>query len=110
MLYLRSGGLNRFITAQVQSALAEYGLRTEIGGFELSWGARTANIRDIKIYNQQTGQQIATVDRAELVVEIPSPFALRLRREVIFKRLDLENLRMYVDLDGRSEERRVGEV
>jgi outer membrane protein assembly complex protein YaeT len=103
LLYLRSGGLNRLITAQVQSALAEYGLRTEIGGFELSLGARTANIRDIKIYNQQTGQQIATVDRAELVVEVPSPFALRLRREVIFKRLDFENLRMYVDLDEHGQ-------
>lgn len=100
--YIRSGRLNRYIVTQVQTALEEYGVRAEIGGLELAWGVRTADVRDVKLYNQQTRQLIATLDRAELVVEIPNPFALRFRREVIFKRLDLNNLQAYVEIDEQG--------
>src|SRR5215813_7886677 len=64
LLYVRTGRLNRYISSQVVEALSAYGLRVEIGNFNISWGLQTAKIGDIKIYNQQTGQLIATVDRA----------------------------------------------
>jgi uncharacterized protein involved in outer membrane biogenesis len=104
VVYVRSGRLNRTIVGEVQTALKEYGLRAEVGGLELVWGIRTARVHDVKIYNQETDQLIATLDSAELVVEIPNPFALRLQREIIFKRLDLKNLQAYVEFDeqGRS--------
>src|SRR5262245_46196201 len=104
LLYVRTGRLNRFISSQVVEALAEYGLRAEIGNFNIAWGAQTANIGDIKIYNQQTGQLIATIDRAEMKVQISEPFAVQLRREIIFKRLELTNLNLRIDVDeqGRS--------
>ncbi|MEW6126865.1 MAG: translocation/assembly module TamB domain-containing protein [Acidobacteriota bacterium] len=100
--YVRSGRLNRYIVTQVQTALAEYGLRAEVGELDLVWGIRTAKVRDVKIYNAQTDQLIATIEQAELVVDIPNPYALRLRREIIFKRLDLDNLQAYVDLDEQG--------
>src|SRR5262249_43243240 len=104
LLYVRTGRLNRFISSQVVEALREYGLRAEIGNFNISWGVQTAKIGDIKIYNQQTGQLIATVDRAEMKVQIREPFALQLRREIIFKRLELTNPKLRIDVDeqGRS--------
>src|SRR5262245_24834487 len=104
IFYVRSGRLNRYIADQVKTAIKEYGLRAEIGGFDISWGVRTAKLRDIKIYNDQTGQLIATLDRAELVTDIRTPYALRLRREVVFKRLDLQNLNVQIEVDeqGRS--------
>src|SRR5262249_23269998 len=74
LYYIRSGRINRYITNQVVEALGEYGLRTEIGNFDIAWGIRTAKIRNIKIYNQQTGQLIATVEQAEMVVQINEPF------------------------------------
>ena len=61
LLYVRTGRLNRYISSQVVEALSEYGLRVEIGNFNISWGFQTAKIGDIKIYNQQTGQLIATM-------------------------------------------------
>lgn len=103
LYYIRSGRLNRFILAQVQAALADYGIRAEIGGLDLSWGVRTAKAHEITLYNQQTGQLIATLDNAEIVVEVPNPFALRLRRDIIFKRVDLDNLQAYVDLDTQGK-------
>src|SRR5262249_16605629 len=104
LLYVRTGRLNRYISSQVVEALGAYGLRVEIGNFNISWGIQTAKIGDIKIYNQQTGQLIATVDRAEMKVQIREPFALQLRREIIFKRLELTNPKLRIDVDeqGRS--------
>ncbi len=102
--FITSGKINRYVANQVVEALAEYGLRTEIGKFDIAWRRQTAKISDTKIYNQQTGQLIATVDHAEMVVQILDPFALRLHREIVFNRLDLNNLiiRLDVDEQGRS--------
>jgi hypothetical protein len=104
LYYIRSDRLNRFIANQVVEALKEYGLRTEIGKFDLAWGIRTAKIRDIKVFNQQTGQLIATIGQLEMAAEILEPYALRLRREIVFKRLNLSNLELRLDMDeqGRS--------
>jgi outer membrane protein assembly complex protein YaeT len=100
LYYIRSGGLNRSILIQVQTALVDYGVRAEIGGLDLSWGVRTAKAHDIKLYNRETGQLIATIDNAELVVEIPNLYALRFRRDIIFKRVALDNLQLYVEVDS----------
>src|SRR5262245_3095948 len=96
--------LNRFLANQVVSALGEFGLRTEIGKFDIVWRKRAARLSDIKVYNRQTGQLIATLEQAEMLVQIPDPFALRLSREIVFKQLDLRNLNIRLDVDeqGRS--------
>src|SRR6476660_5518742 len=71
LYYIRSGKVNSFILTQVQAALSEYGVRADIGGLDLSWGVRTAKAHDIKLYNLESGDLIAAIDNAELVVEIP---------------------------------------
>lgn len=103
LYYIRSGRLNSFILTQVQAALSEYGVRADIGGLDLSWGVRTAKAHDIKLYNLESGDLIAAIDNAELVVEIPDLFALRLRRDIIFKRIALDNLQAYVQLDTEGK-------
>lgn len=104
LLWLRSDRFNRFAGREIDQALREYGLRAEIGGFDIGRGLRTATLRDIKIYNLQTGQLIATVDRATVALEVREPFALRLSREVVLQTLDVEglDLRLEVDEQGRS--------
>src|SRR5262249_46883559 len=102
LLYVRAGRLNRYISSQVVEALGAYGLRVEIGNFNISWGIQTAKISDIKIYNQQTGQVIATVDRAEMNVQIREPFALQLPREIISKPLEFTNPRLRIDVDQQG--------
>ncbi len=104
LIYVRTGRLNRYISSQVVEALEAYGLRVEIGSFNITWGLQTAKIGDIKISNQQTGQLIATIDQAEMEVQIREPFAFQLSREIVFKRLELRNLnlRIAVDEQGRS--------
>ncbi|HEY9232340.1 MAG TPA: hypothetical protein VIS78_09340, partial [Blastocatellia bacterium] len=99
---IRSGRLNHFIIVQVQRALADYGVRAEVGGLDLTWGVRTAKAHDIKLYNQQTDQLIATLDDVGIVVETPHLYALRLKREIIFKTVDVTNLQAYVEIDAQG--------
>src|SRR5690349_6353448 len=65
LIYVCTGRRDKFIASEVLTALKEYGVRTEIGGFELSWKLRTATLRDVKFYNAKTGDLIGNVDRME---------------------------------------------
>lgn len=102
--WVRSGRVNRYAADQIVTALGEYGIRAEIGGFEIGRGLRTATLRNVKLYNQQTGQLIATLKRVTVTIQVREPYALRLRREVVFQELQASGLRLYVNIDeqGRS--------
>ena len=102
--WVRSGRLDQYIAGEVKTALADYGLRADIGKFETSWTPRTIRASNVAIYNRQTNQLIASVKQAEMVAEIPQPYALSLRRQIIFKRLDLSGAQIHIDIDkqGRS--------
>jgi outer membrane protein assembly complex protein YaeT len=102
--YLRSDKFNRYVVTEIDTALREYGLRAEIEGFNLGSRWRTINLRGLKLYNLQTGQLVATLDSAVVRIEIREPYALRLRREVVFHRLEVEGLKLFVERDeqGRS--------
>lgn len=104
LAYLRSENFNRLVVEQIQSSLEEYGLRGEVGGTEISLRQQTARLKDLKIFNEQTGQPIATLKRVELIAEIRDPYALRLSREIVLKKINLEGIDIFVEIDeqGRS--------
>src|SRR5262252_10640758 len=104
LLYLRSERFNRFLAIEVEKALEAYGLRAEIGGGEPEFGSGAVTLHDVKLFNRQTGQLIATIGRARASITIRDPFALRLRREIVFDRLELDGGDLWVVFDeqGRS--------
>lgn len=101
-IYVRSDSFQRYLVGQIKLQLKECGLRGEIGGTELSWRQQTARIRDFKIYNDQTGQLIASIKRAELSAEILKPYAWRLTREILLKNLDLEGVDLHFEIDEQG--------
>lgn len=102
--YLRSEKFNRLIADKIEQGARAYGLRVEVGSFGLTWSARAVRLRDLKIYNQQTGQLIATVKQADLTTDIPELYALSLRRTIYLRELALDGVDLRVELDaaGRS--------
>ena len=76
--YYRSGKINQYVATQIEAALQEYGVRAEIGGFEISSGIRSATLRNVKLYNQATGQLLGTIDRAVVEIKITDLYALNL--------------------------------
>src|SRR5262245_18782269 len=101
LLYLRSESFNRFVAVEIEKALEAYGLRAEIGPLEP--GLRAITLRDVKLLNRRTNQLIATINRADVSITIRDPFALRLRREIVFDRMDLDGLDLWVVINERGE-------
>src|SRR5215475_4658904 len=81
--YIRSESFNNYVAGEIKSALREFGLRAEIGSFGISWDTETARLRDLKIYNERTGQLVATIKRLDTLISISDPLATRLQRERI---------------------------
>ncbi|MGH9935584.1 MAG: hypothetical protein ACREAM_05010, partial [Blastocatellia bacterium] len=104
LLFLRSERFNRFVANEIEKALEDYGLRAEIGGLEPGRGFRTITLRDVKLFNRQTGQVIARIDRATVALTIRDPFAFELRREIALDRLELDgvDLRVVFNEQGQS--------
>lgn len=103
-VYLRSDRANRFVIAKLEQGARDYGLRVKVGGFDFTWPTKTAKLRDLEVVNQQTGQLIATIKRAEISAGLPDLYALNLRRNVILQELTLSGVDLHIDIDaqGRS--------
>ncbi|MFN0087896.1 MAG: translocation/assembly module TamB domain-containing protein [Blastocatellia bacterium] len=101
-IYVRSEHFNRYISAKTQEKLAEYGIRSEIGGFALAWDARTARLKNLTLHNQRTGQLLATVREVEIECEIRDLWAPRLSREIAVKAVRLAGVDLRVEIDAKG--------
>ncbi len=102
-LWLRSESFNRYVAGEIKAKLTEYGLRGEIGGFDFNWGSQTARLKDLKIYNQQTGQLIASVKDLELKASIADLYAIKLSREITLKQLTLDGVEAFLEIDEQGK-------
>jgi len=76
LLYLRSERFNRFLAIEIEKALEAYGLSAEVEKVEPEIGSSAVTLRKLKLFNRQTGQLVATIDRARASFTIRDPFAL----------------------------------
>ncbi|MBA2502376.1 MAG: translocation/assembly module TamB domain-containing protein [Pyrinomonadaceae bacterium] len=103
MLY-RSGTIDRQLANQIKGTLAQYGIRAEIEDFHSTLSNRTVEMRNIKLYDGQTGAQLGEVDRLLATVRVEDLFALNLRRNIDLEALEIDGLEAWVtfDAEGRS--------
>src|SRR5215510_7854770 len=101
-VYIRSENFNNYVAREIKSKLREFGLRAEIGSFGISWHTQTARLRDLKIYNERTGQLVATVGRFDTVIEIGDPLALEASREVVIKKVEVGGADFYYEIDSQG--------
>ncbi|HMX29791.1 MAG TPA: hypothetical protein PKC13_29670, partial [Blastocatellia bacterium] len=102
-LWLRSEKFNQFVAGEIKAKLLEFGLRGEIGSFGFAWDTQTARLKDLKIYNQQTNQLLATVGSLEVQTEIRDLYALKLNREVTLKKLSLNGVEVFLEIDEQGK-------
>ncbi|MBO0862277.1 MAG: translocation/assembly module TamB domain-containing protein, partial [Chloracidobacterium sp.] len=102
--YIRSESFNNYVAGEIKSSLREFGLRAEIGRFGISWDTETARFRNLKIYNERTGQLVATIKRLDTLISISDPLALEASREIAIKTIDIKGADFYYDIDreGRT--------
>ncbi|HEY8459386.1 MAG TPA: hypothetical protein VIM99_03345, partial [Blastocatellia bacterium] len=98
-LYIRSERFNRFLAIEIAKALEAYELRAEVERVEPEFSSGAITIHRLKLFNRRTGQLIAAIGRASVSITIRDPFAFRLRREIVFDRLELDGVDLWVVFD-----------
>jgi outer membrane protein insertion porin family len=101
-VYIRSESFNNYIAGEIKSKLREFGLRAEIGNFGISWDTQTARLRDLKIYNERTGQLVATVESLDTLIEINAPLKLGSSREIVIKTVDVGGADFYYEISPQG--------
>src|SRR5262247_1009356 len=65
LFYVRSERFNRFLAIEIEKALEAYGLRADVESvkpeFGPEFGAGEITLRNLKLFNRQTGQLIAMI-------------------------------------------------
>ncbi len=102
--WLRSEKFNRFVAEEIKKTLTEFGLRGDVGSFGFAWDSETARLKDLKVYNRQTGQLIASVNSIEIQLHIRDLYAPKLSREIEIQTVKLDGVEVFVEFDeqGRS--------
>ncbi|MEK7832682.1 MAG: translocation/assembly module TamB domain-containing protein, partial [Acidobacteriota bacterium] len=103
-MWLRSERFNSYVAEEIKKKLTEFGLRAEVGSFGFAWDSETARLKNLKVYNRQTGQLIASISSIEVQTHIRDLYAPRLSREIEIQNLKLEGTEVFVEIDeqGRS--------
>ncbi|MBA2340105.1 MAG: translocation/assembly module TamB domain-containing protein [Pyrinomonadaceae bacterium] len=98
MLY-RGGTIDRQLANQIKGTLAQYGIRAEIEDFHTVFSNRTVEMRNVKLYDAQTGAQLGRVERLLATVRVEDMFALNLQRNINLESLEVNGLEAWVTFD-----------
>src|SRR3954469_9386344 len=98
----RLGYIDRYIANQIKGTLAQYGIRAEVGHFETKFGPRTVEMRDLQLYDQQTGEKLGKIDRILATVRIDDLYAISLNRNVKLQDLQVDGLEAWVKFDAEG--------
>lgn len=104
VLTYRLGYVDRYIAGQIKSTFANYGIRAEIRDFHTAISPRTVEMRDVQLYDAQTGERLGKIDRILATVRITDLYSLSLKRNINLESLQMDGLEAWIIFDeqGRS--------
>lgn len=101
---VRNGYVARRIEQSLVLQFDEIGLRGEIGKLEQTFSPLGIQIHDLKLYDKETGELLATIDSLKLDATITDLYALNLTRTIRLDSTEIDGLEAFVRFDkqGRS--------
>ena len=101
---VRNGFVARRIEQSLVLQLDKIGLRSEIGSLEQTFAPLGVQIRDLKLYDKETGELLATVASLKLDATVTDLYALNLNRTIRLDGTEIDGLEAFVKFDeqGRS--------
>src|ERR1041385_356522 len=102
LLAYRLGFVDRYIAGQVKDTLAKYGVRAEIKNFHTSLSPQTVEMLGVELYDAKTGEKLGKIDRILATVRVEDLYAMRLRRDITLKDLQIEGLELWVQFDAQG--------
>ena len=104
LLAIRAGYIERLIVERVQTKLAEYGVRLEVGSLQTNKRLLTFEARDIRVFVNDAEQPFATIRRVSGTVALRDVLGFSGPTEIRLRSTEIEGLRgrYHIDADGRS--------
>lgn len=102
LLAYKLGYIDRYVAGQIKDTLAQYGIRAEIKEFHTAFGPRTVEMRDIELYDAQTGAHLGKVGRLLATVRIEDLYSIKFQRNVNLEKLEIDNLEAWVEFDEQG--------
>jgi hypothetical protein len=102
LVVYRLGYVDRYIAGQIKDTLAKYGIRAEIKSSHTSLSPQTVELLGVELYDAKTGEKLGKIDRMLATVRIEDLYALRLRRDINLKDLQVEGLELWVTFDAQG--------
>ncbi|MBI4850316.1 MAG: translocation/assembly module TamB domain-containing protein [Acidobacteria bacterium] len=106
--YVRSEKFNQFVISQIKASAPLYGLRVEIEGFGFSLNPSQAKLKNLKVFNKKTDELLLETEQTELNLEIIDLYALKLKRKVILKELNLKGLKLFLEFSPNGRNSLIG--
>lgn len=105
--FVKSGSFDRWLTGQLKTALAEYGVRAEVGSLHTTLREQAVEIGNLKLYAPESNEPVATLDKLSVQVtlkQLAGFLGWGRKGEVDLQRLTIDGLRATykVDEQGRS--------
>src|SRR2546427_1680399 len=102
LVVYRLGYVDRYIAGQIKDTLAKYGIRAEIKNSHTSLSPQTVELLGVELYDAKSGEKLGKIDRMLATVRIEDLYALRLRRDINLKDLQVEGLEVWVTFDTQG--------
>jgi translocation and assembly module TamB len=102
LIAYRLGFVDRYVAGQIKDTLAKYGIRAEIKDSHTSLNPQTVELLGVELYDAKTGEKLGKIDRMLATVRVEDLFALRLRRDISLKELQVEGLEVWVKFDAQG--------
>lgn len=108
-LYYRIGYADQYIANSIVGKFKQYGIKAEIGSFKTTLSPYTAELKDIKLYDEKTKEFLGKVDRIYLTFTIIDLLAPTFSRNIRFETIEFEKPEIWVkfDKDGNSNFRNI---
>lgn len=102
LIWVKSGRFDQWVAGQLKTALAEYGIRAEIGAANPSIRNLSIELKDVKLFAKDEKEPFAAFELLQGTVKFRDLFKLNTPTEVSLQNLKLDGLKFWYKLDDKG--------
>ncbi len=102
ILAFETGYVDGFIQNALLDRFSKFGIRAEIGRLETTLFPTTAKLKDVVLYDEQSGEKLAKIDVLNIDLTITNIIALRAARTITINSTDVQGLEVWIRFDEQG--------
>lgn len=99
IFYIRSGRLDRYVQSEIVRALAEVGIKAEIGSTKLDLGGYRVTLKDIRLLFEESSAELGSIEQIEVTFSVVNYLAGQIRIDEL--KVQHPRIKLLVDEQGK---------